>query len=236
MKTKLYFTLTLLTFVTLAFVPKYFAKDTVPEYVVRVIYLIPNDQEPDPNMDEKLDTMIKESQAFYADQMEVHGFGRKTFRYEADDAGNLVVHHINGRHDDAYYQNAGLAWNEILEQFDTSKNIHFLALGISSNFLYGSDNIYGTGGGNSQSGKVTVPASNLSASIHELGHAFGLSHDSRFNGKRVYTSRGVRDWMTTSFCAAQWLDVHRYFNPMPEAFNNNTSVQNACSQPCLVTV
>ena len=31
--------------------------------------------------------------------------------------------------------------------------------------------------------------------------------------------------MTTSFCAAQWLDVNRYFNTTQEAFNQNTSVQ-----------
>ena len=55
MKTKLYFTLTLLTFVTMAFVPKCFAKDTTPVYVVRVIYFIPKNRDPATNMDEKLE-------------------------------------------------------------------------------------------------------------------------------------------------------------------------------------
>ena len=31
--------------------------------------------------------------------------------------------------------------------------------------------------------------------------------------------------MITSFCAAEWLDVHRYFNPTQEVFNEDTSVQ-----------
>ena len=91
MKSKLNLTLILLIFVMLAFVPNSFAQDDSPEYVVRVIYFIPNDRQPDPNIDEKLDTLIKDIQKFYADQMEAHGFERKTFRYEADDGGDVVA-------------------------------------------------------------------------------------------------------------------------------------------------
>ena len=228
MKTTLCLIFTLLTFVTLAFVPNSFAQDTTPQYVVRVVYFIPNDRQPMPDIDNILDKKIKEAQQFYADQMEAHGFGKKTFRFEADENENLVVHHVNGKFNDAYYQNPStgsrIVWNEIEEQFDTSKNIYFLALGISNNFLDGSDNIYGRGSGNSRSGKVLVPASQLDAAIHELGHAFGLLHDLRFNAKRIFTST-VRDWMTTSFCAAEWLNNHRYFNSIQRDFNKNTNVQ-----------
>ncbi len=221
------FTLTLFTFLTLTFLLNSFAQDDSPEYVVRVIYFIPNDQEPDPDMDTKLDSLMKDAQQFYGDQLEAHGFDRKTFRIETDDIGNALVHHVNGRHDDAYYQNPStgswIVWNEIEEQFDTSKNIYFLALGISKNFLDGSDNIYGRGNGNSRSGKVLVPASQLDAAIHELGHAFGLLHDLRPNAKRIFTST-LRDWMTTSFCAAEWLNNHRYFNSYQRDFNENTNV------------
>lgn len=96
MKTTLCLTLTLLTFITLTFIPNSSAQDTSPEYVVRVIYFLPNDRESDPDIDTKLDRSIKKLQQFYGNQMEVHGFKRKTFRFEADDAGNVVVHHING--------------------------------------------------------------------------------------------------------------------------------------------
>ena len=128
MKTTLYFTLTLLTFVTFAFVPNSLAQDASPEYVARVIYFVPNDREPDPNMDEKLDIQMKDAQQFYADQMEVHGFGRKTFRLETDD-GNAKVHQVNGKFSDAYYLSTPwMVWGEIEEQFDMSKNIYYLAL------------------------------------------------------------------------------------------------------------
>ena len=230
MKTILYFILTLLTFVTLAFVPNSFAQDASPEYVVRVIYFLPNDQEPDPDIDSKLDTLMKDAQQFYADQMEAHGFDRKTFRFETDENENVVVHHVNGKFNDAYYQNPStgswIVWEEIEEQFDMSKNIYFLALGISNNYLTGvaTANTSGIGGGNSLSGWALIPASRFGAAFHELGHAFGLQHDWRADANRIFT-RNIKDVMTATFCAAEWLDVHRYFNPNQEPANDNTSVQ-----------
>ena len=232
MKTTLCFIITLFTFTILAFVPNSFTQDDSPEYVVRVIYFIPNDREPQPNIDTKLDRLVKDLQQFYADQMEAHGFERKTFRYEADANGNVVVHHINGNFNDTYYQNPAvrswIVWEEIEEQFDMSKNIYFLALDISSKYIDGTteDNAtIGRGGGDSFSGRTLIPASNFGAAHHELGHAFGLQHDSRVGADKIFTLPGYFDQMTNSFCAAEWLDVNRYFNPTQKVFNKDTNVQ-----------
>ena len=46
---------------------------------------------------------------------------------------------------------------------------------------------------------------------HELGHAFGLSHDWR-NRHDIMTYYRIGDG-ELSKCAAEWLDVHRAFNP-----------------------
>lgn len=85
MKTTLCFTL--LTFLILAFVPISFAQGASPEYVVRIIYFTPNDHQPQPDIDSVLDTRIKQAQRYFGDQLEAHGFERKTFRIETDDAG-----------------------------------------------------------------------------------------------------------------------------------------------------
>lgn len=229
MKTTLYFRLTLLTFVTLAFVSNNFAQDVSPEYVVRVIYFIPKDRQPRADMDKTLDTLIKNAQKFYADQMEAHGFGRKTFRLETDDAGDVVVHHVNGKFNDAYYQDpengSWIVWDEVEELYDMSKNIFFLALETSENYIDGRPYIYGRGRGDSLSGRVIVPASNPNADLHELGHAFGLQHDHRIDANLIFTIPGYEDVMTNSFCAAEWLDVNRYFNTTQEAYNENTHVE-----------
>ncbi len=237
MKTTLYFTLTLFTFTMLAFVPNSFAQDATPEYVVRVIYFLPNDLQPKPDIDNILDTKIKEAQQFYADQMEAHGFERKTFRFEADANGNVLVHHLRGDYNDLYYQDRSLGslskvWTEVDKHFDTSNNIYVIVLESKDHYLDGTNNnssggfTLGRGSGNSRNGIALLPSVDLHATIHELGHAFGLHHDSRVKVKMIYTKLSpARDWMISSFCAAEWLDVNRYFNPTQKPFNQNTSVQ-----------
>ena len=230
MKTTLCFTLTLLTFVTLAFVPNSFAQDESPEYVVRVIYFLPNDRKPDPDMDTKLDKLIKELQQFYADQMELHGFGRKTFRFEADENGDAVVHQVNGKFNEAYYQNpSASSWivtEEIEEQFDMSKNIYLIFLDTSSDKIVNDPvkhSVLGAGFGDSVSGAALMPASFLSFSVaaHELGHTFGLLHG-RY---RKATEAADDDAMINSFCAAEWLDKNRYFNLNQNTFNLNSNIK-----------
>ena len=221
MKKTLYSILTLLTFVTFAFVPNSFAQVSSPEYVVRVIYFLPNDRAPQPDINEKLDKLIKDTQLFYADQMMAHGFGSKTFRFEADTAGKLVVHRLNGQFNDAYYNNgtSDKVWQEIKGRFDLSNNIYLTAIDTSTELI--SNFACGLGGGSSLGGHALIPASGscFGAGLiaHELGHAFGLQHDYRTNGRwalsayTTYISYGEPDRMITSFCSAEWLDVHRYF-------------------------
>ena len=156
------------------------------EPIVRLIYFLPRDRQPDPDIDAKMDTLIKDVQQFYAEQMKNHGYGRKTFQFETDARGNAVVYHIKGKFDDAYYHDESeIVWEEINEQFDSSKNIYFTALDLGSQVIgIGEGDIAcGTGGGGSHNGQVLIPASghcfNFETAAHELGHAFGLRHDFR---------------------------------------------------------
>ena len=215
MKTTLSLTLTLLTFVMLAFAPNSFAQEeTSPEYVVRVIYFVPSGQASQPDIDAKLDTLIRDVQQFYAKTMENHGFGRKTFRLETDTNGKVVVHHINGRFTAEYYVPHKIA-NEIEEQFGqkdqnvlicTEKSVGGVALGRMA-FVRNS--------------------SYVPTAAHELGHTFGLGHDYRNmnNIKLIPTSYISDDVMLASFCTAEWLDVHPYFNTGQTTFNRDTNIQ-----------
>ena len=196
-----------------------FAQGLAQPPMVRLIYFVPSDREPQPDIDTKMDALIKDVQIFYANQMEAHGFQRKTFIFETDADGKAVVNHIAGRFTDEYYNNLAEAWEgvwkEINERFDTSKNIYFTAIDIR--------NVGGPCGIGSFDGSALLPASgpcfSWRVAAHELAHTFGLHHaDYLTDAKpdRSYTG----DPMLNAFCTAKWLDVHRAFNPPQVTFNN----------------
>ena len=179
---------------------------------VRMIYFLPNDR---PFQQEVVDSMkvtIRQIQTFYADQMEAHGYGRKTFRFETDAQGDPVVHRVDGRHPDSYYIDNGGYWQEIREKFDTrGNNVYVIVWDNSVGHINGAA---GVGGGGRDGGGVTVTARFLhwTTVAHELGHAFGLSHDFR-DGNYImsYGPTTIEDQL--SACHAEFLSVHPYFDP-----------------------
>ncbi len=60
--------------------------------LVRLIYNLPKGIEPSYNITQKIDQTIREVQKFYADEMERHGFDRKTFRFETDENGKAKIY------------------------------------------------------------------------------------------------------------------------------------------------
>ncbi|MCG9134119.1 hypothetical protein J5I95_20860 [Candidatus Poribacteria bacterium] len=229
MKTPRYFTLTLLIFVTFAFVPNSFAQER-ERPMVKIIYFYPNDVTPQPDIDTKLDTLSKDVQQVYAGLMEVHGFGRKTFPLEENTTGNTLVHQIQGRFNNTYYENdAGKVWDEIRETFDLNKDVYLIFLDISSGLLNG----FACGFGSYQLNSAIIPASGqcfegdlgVDVTAHELGHGLGLAHDHRGNAdaNRIYLH--TNDTMITSYCAAEWLDAHPAFNTSSTTRNRNTEME-----------
>ena len=200
---------------------------------VRLIYFLPSDRSPQQNIDTKLDTLIRDVQQFYTDEMERHGFEGKTFTFENDATGKAVVHRVDGQFTDSYYRQNSFhkVWDEIREQFYTPQNnIYFTAIDIGNERVGRSYNeVCSVGDSHGAStGHVLIPASgdcfNLKTAAHELGHAFGLEHDFRSD---AYIMSFGRDPDKLSECAAEWLDVHRYFN-MDQSqthFDNPTTIQ-----------
>ena len=137
MKTKPYFVITLLAFFTLIVLPRSFAQSSLEQPSIRLVYFLPNDRPARPDRIEALRQLIKDTQQFYADEMERHGFGRKTFRVETDKDGKPVVHRVNGKFNDDYYQKSvepGV-WEEIVAYFEDFQHVYFIAIDVSSEIL-----------------------------------------------------------------------------------------------------
>ena len=198
--------------------------------MVRLIYFLPINRRAQHDIDTKLDTLIKDVQQFYAQQMHNHGFGRKTFTFETDATGKAVVHHVNGKFTDRYYNTGTFdkVTEEIEERFSLSTNLYLISIDTGSEKIdvhwCGKGGIHGTTGG-----KALVPASGscfvgdhgFETAAHELGHAFGLDHDFRDD---TYMMSYGSDRDQLSHCAAEWLNVHRYFNTHDTSFNEPATI------------
>ena len=224
------FAITLITFFAVTDISKSFAQEiSSPKRVVRVIYFVPKDRQlPPPDIDIRLDALIKTAQEYYVQEMQRHGLGRKTFTFEADATGKLRVHHIRGRRNDVYYLDNLLirVKEEISETFDTSKNIYLVALDSRQK------KYCGVSTGNFAFMRAPGACVRPWVAAHELGHCFGLLHDRRdkfhiMNDVQVNLNEQGVDILLSSLpkCAAEWLDVHPYFNADGIAFNEPTRIQ-----------
>ena len=188
-------------------------EDTPEEYIVKIVYFVSKDREPRKDADTQIGDLLKDTQTFYADQMENYGYGRKTFRLETDANGNPVVHHVIGKKEATHYQrNPALALREFANRIQTRNTILFVALD------HGSLTIGGAGGVALPGERILVPASNfgLKTAAHELGHAFTLHHDFRNASYIMSWGRGAQK---LSRCAASWLNVSPYLNPIRSVVN-----------------
>ena len=218
---------------------------SVPQDMVRIIYFIPSNRSAQPDMWTKLDRLIRGVQNFYADQLETHGFGRKTFTYETDENAETVVYRVDGRFNDVYYHTntTEKILAEVSTQFDIKKHVHLIVVEVSSQAIEQED-VCGVGGGNwfglehqvkSRGGYAVIPASGecfdgergTIITAHELGHAFGLDHDFR-DDKYLMSYGDAPDQL--SECAAEWLSVSRFFNTDNTAFNAPTTLQMLTSE------
>ena len=252
MRTTLVWTLILFTLSLSILLPHVaFAQEQQGERpIVRLIYFRPSDRATHPDIDAKVDTLIQDVQQFFADQMETHGFGRKTFLYETHANGKAVVHHVIGRYTDTYYTGFAYGsgmWGEIdhVHRFSETKDIYLVLTDMSSEtypkFVCSPEGAKKAGevcgvavGVESAdtSGRALVPIGqcfNIRVIAHELGHVFGLVHDFRNNAYLMSHGTGPNDQNQLSYCAVEWLDVHPAFNTGGTFLPSNTTVKLSAS-------
>ena len=181
---------------------------------VRLIYFLPNDLPFDQERVDLTKTMIRQVQTFFAEQMQAHGYGYTTFRFETDAAGDPLVHRVDGRHSYEYYHRRWSISDEISEigqTFDLSENIYlinFVTDGKSGKGYGGRRSKVGGFGVGTIHGHEALPL-DFYVFIHELGHAFGLKHD--FRDDTYVMSYGYYTSILSA-CNARFLAVHPYFN------------------------
>ena len=210
------------------------------EDMVRIIYFLPRNRRVQTDMWTKLNTLIRDVQDFYADQMERNGFGRKTFTFETDENGETLIYRVDGQFTDWHYHSEthDKVYAEVASQFDMEKHIYLIVVDISSEAI-DEKNTCGVGGGywfkgesslRTRGGYAVIPASGrcfdgeggTSVTAHEIGHAFGLEHDFR-DDTYIMSYGPAPDRL--SQCAAGWLDASRFFNTDQTAFNEPTTIQ-----------
>ena len=184
---------------------------------VRMIYFLPNNRPFRGSVIDSMKTTIRQVQTFYAEQMQAHGYGNKTFRFETDAEGEPLVHRVDGEHPDSHYFDCTVntVFNEISQAFNVSENIYFIVVDMSDLYSAG-QKVGGVGIRWGNGGFAFVDSEFPSefrwiAAAHELGHAFGLQHD--FRDDAYIMSYGRDQRRALSICNAEFLAVHPYFNP-----------------------
>ncbi len=182
---------------------------------VRMIYFLPNDRPYRADVVQRMKDDIQLSQTFFAEQMEAHGYGGLTFRFESDLQGEPMVHRVDGQHANSHYladlddpstlYRDAVVLTEVGEQLNFFTNIYLVV--IDSGTRGGG---FGTPQGKGGGLVLVHDAFDWAHVTHELGHAFGLYHDFREGVYLMSYGPGERDRL--SACHAEYLSVHPYFN------------------------
>ena len=199
------------------------ALDVGEPRTVRMIYFLPNDRPYRPAVVDKMKTMIRQAQTLLAEQMQAHGFGRKTFRFEADAQGEPLVHRVDGRQTVGHYleyDTASAILGEIDPLFDIEANVYLIFIEVNPLLILSHGQEFGgIGSRTSKQGGFGLLSSGadgedlsylLPIVAHEMGHAFGLQHDFRDEAS-IMSYGAIPDRL--SACSAGFLAVNPYFNP-----------------------
>ena len=187
----------------LIFLPMFLLLIKAEANVIHTVYFYPADIPPPAKetISEVEDIMLK-TQTFYLREMKRHGYAPKTFNLERDALGQIVIHVVKGKHNlEVYFD-----FNAILAELPAKVQNFRQKTNIRVVFLAGARQINGAGGiaaggiavrdcqGFSCTHTAIIPnagrwfwvmgmidkkSEKLLTTIHEIGHTFGLAHNSK---------------------------------------------------------
>ena len=105
-------------------------QSNIPNVVVP-IYFLPTNRLPQTDIPEKIDKILRDVQTFFADEMERHGYGRKSFEFEKNSNGSAKVYLFEGKTADEYYHKYtnSRVMKEIKQHFETYNKFYFIRRG-----------------------------------------------------------------------------------------------------------
>ena len=167
-------------------------------------------------MEAKIRQMMQETHQFFADELERHGFGNKSFRIEKDNADKIVVHTIKAKHPTQHY-NTRSTYDalkaELPAKFNNLNNAHALFVGGLKAVNIARPGVALSTFGGKIGGYALIPANQMLMIVvaHELGHVFGLNHNILVDeGRYVMHSNSGHDGF--AHYEARWLANSHYFN------------------------
>ena len=184
------------------------------QFIVRTVYFQPTDA-PEPSNSQIVRLLI-ESQDFYRDEMDRHGYGQKTFKLETDGAGHVGFHHIRGKRNAAYYSTD--TFNRVKPELPsylahhpaTRDNALVLIVGGLDSLDDGVGGVaYAWQFAGNRTGGIALIAGNdlfFRQFAHEIGHTFGLHHTDVKGAMMGTGEEFLLDY------EARWLDRHHFFN------------------------
>ena len=219
-----------------------------PPDVVKLIYRLPKDKEPTPNVTEKLDKLIRKVQKLYADEMERHGFGRKTFTFETDKNGKAKIYLLQYNQTNNYDLSNDI-WLGFIDQILKSPNsvrTGYDSFNSNETFLYPTKwqrivkakiwmgDVEGFIGNNTIVSS-TKKGFDWKLTVHALKYTFAaLDQEHRKYEPNTYKRFLMRvnnmmpwgkGWVKLSKCQAEWLNKSRFFNPNQPFFDKRPNIE-----------
>lgn len=188
------------------------------EYKVRLVYFVPFDCEAKPEYRQKADVLMRVVADVYRRELRANGHKTRGLDFEFDKNGNLDVHLVRGKHPAVFYRGdppsvdrlfrsqqqevmeaTGFIRNRPCLVFSEAGGIaeaapipqFYTGFAIVSGDIFRDEITASTIEAQLRLLKRADPQTNNGVLIHELGHIFGMLHDSSHRGNIMYY--GYRD-------------------------------------------